>query len=106
GAPSPGNDYGTGLAAAFAATLALYHRERTGQGQQGAAALAYTGTILQSPYLQLYAGKQWDEPASPRARGYTPLQALYRAADGWFYLGASESQLAMLASLDGLAGIA
>ena len=103
--PFPVNDYGTGLSAAFAATLALYHRERTGQGQQGAAALAYTGTILQSPYLQLYEGKQWDEPAGPRARGFAPLQALYRAADGWFYLGASESQLAMLASIDGLAGI-
>jgi crotonobetainyl-CoA:carnitine CoA-transferase CaiB-like acyl-CoA transferase len=103
--PFPVNDYGTGLSAAFAATLALYHRSRTGQGQQGAAALAYTGTILQSPYMQLYEGKEWGEPAGPGARGFGPLQALYRAADGWFYLGASESQLAALASVDGLAGI-
>jgi crotonobetainyl-CoA:carnitine CoA-transferase CaiB-like acyl-CoA transferase len=105
GQPFAVNDYGTGLSSAFAATLALYHRERTGQGQEGAAALAYTGTILQSPYLQLYEGKKWDEPTGPTARGFGPLQALYRAADGWFYLGAHKSQLPVLASVEGLTGI-
>ncbi len=105
GQPFAVNDYGTGLSSAFAATLALYYRERTGQGQQGAAALAYTGTILQSPYLQQYEGKKWDEPAGPAARGFGPLQALYRAADGWFYLGADKGQLAALASIEGLGGI-
>jgi crotonobetainyl-CoA:carnitine CoA-transferase CaiB-like acyl-CoA transferase len=105
GQPFAVNDYGTGLSSAFAATLALYHRERTGQGQQGAAALAYTGTILQSPYLQLYEGKKWDEPAGPAARGFGPLQALYRAADGWFYLGARKSELTTLAGVEGLTGI-
>ena len=99
------NDYGTGLSSAFAATLALYYRERTGQGQQGAAALAYTGTILQSPYLQQYEGKKWDEPAGPAARGFGPLRALYRAADGWFYLGAGKGQLTTLARIAGLGGI-
>ena len=99
------NDYGTGLSAAFAATLALYHRERTGSGQQGTAALAYTSTILQSPYLQLYEGKKWDEPAGPGARGFGPLQGLYRASDGWFFLGASKAQLATLAGVEGLTGI-
>jgi crotonobetainyl-CoA:carnitine CoA-transferase CaiB-like acyl-CoA transferase len=105
GQPFAVNDYGTGLSSAFAATLALFHRERTGQGQQGAAALAYTGTILQSPYLQLYEGKKWDEPKGPAARGFGPLQCLYRASDGWFYLGARKSELAALADVDGLAGI-
>ena len=99
------NDYGTGLSTAFAATMALYHRERTGRGQQGTAALAYTSTILQSPYLQLYEGKKWDEPAGPSARGFGPLQRLYRASDGWFYLGARKSQLAAVAGIEGLAGI-
>lgn len=105
GQPFAVNDYGTGLSSALAATLALYHRERTGQGQQGATALAYTGTILQSPFLQLYEGKKWDEPAGPTARGFGPLQALYQASDGWFYLGASEEQLATLANIEGLEGI-
>jgi crotonobetainyl-CoA:carnitine CoA-transferase CaiB-like acyl-CoA transferase len=105
GQPFAVNDYGTGLSAAFAATLALFHRERSGKGQQGAAALAYTGTILQSPYLQLYEGKKWDEPKGPTARGFGPLQALYRASDGWFFLGAHPTQLAELACVEGLGGI-
>jgi crotonobetainyl-CoA:carnitine CoA-transferase CaiB-like acyl-CoA transferase len=106
GQPFAVNDYGTGLSSAFAAALALFHRERTGQGQQGAAALAYTGTILQSPYLQLYEGKKWDEPRGPQARGFGPLQSLYRASDDWFYLGARKSQHEELARVDGLDGIA
>ena len=105
GQPFAVNDYGTGISSAFAAMLALYYRERTGHGQQGAAALAYTGTILQSPYVQLFEGKHWDEPTGSAARGFGPLQALYRASDGWFYLGARDSQLAPLARVDGLAGI-
>ena len=105
GQPFAVNDYGTGLSSAFAALLALYHRERTGEGQQGMAALAFTGTSLQSPFLHLYEGKQWTEPRGSSARGYGPLQSLYQAKDGWFYLGASEAQRNALAGVQGLAGI-
>ena len=99
------NDYGTGLSAALAAVFALFHRERTGQGQEGEASLAYTGLILQSPYAQLYEGKRWDEPRGPGARGVSPLQRLYEASDGWFFLGGKPSQLADLARVDGLDGV-
>lgn len=102
GQPFAVNDYGTGLTSAFAALLALYHRERTGQGQQASAALAYTGTILQSPYLQLYDGKQWDGPRGRQARGFGPLQSLYQAADGWFFLGAQDLQREAIAGVEGL----
>jgi crotonobetainyl-CoA:carnitine CoA-transferase CaiB-like acyl-CoA transferase len=98
-------DYGTGLSAAFAALLALFERERSGMGQRGEAALAYTGTFLQSPYLIGHAGKQWTEPAGPEARGFGPLQRLYRASDTWIFLGASSGQLALLAAVEGLDGI-
>jgi crotonobetainyl-CoA:carnitine CoA-transferase CaiB-like acyl-CoA transferase len=43
--------------------------------------------------------------ARPASWGVGPLQALYRAADGWFYLGADKSQFTALASIDGLGGI-
>jgi len=99
------NDYGTGLLAAFGAALALYHRARTGQGQQVEAALAYTGTLLQSPYLQSYRGKTWDEPRGQRALGSRPLQRLYRASDEWFFLGVATGELPRLAAVEGLAGI-
>ena len=85
--------------------FALFHRERTGQGQEGEASLAYTGLILQSPYAQLYEGKRWDEPRGPGARGVSPLQRLYEASDGWFFLGGKPSQLADLARVDGLDGV-
>jgi crotonobetainyl-CoA:carnitine CoA-transferase CaiB-like acyl-CoA transferase len=98
------NDYGTGLLAAFGTSLALYHRARTGEGQRVEAALAFTGTLLQSAYLQEYAGKRWDEPRGRQARGFGPLQRLYRASDGWLFLGARADQLGALASVEGLAG--
>ncbi|MCC7368015.1 MAG: CoA transferase [Chloroflexi bacterium] len=98
------NDYGTGLLGAFGAGLALYHRAKTGQGQRVEAALAYTGTLLQSAHLNDYAGKVWDEPRGRAARGTGPLHQMYQAADGWLFLGASEDQVSMLASVDGLAG--
>ena len=99
GQPFAVNDYGTGLSAALGTLFALYHRARTGEGQQTAAALAYTGSLLQSPYLQRYAGKHWDEPQGSEVRGCGPLQSLYRAADGWFALGASETQRRRLAAV-------
>jgi crotonobetainyl-CoA:carnitine CoA-transferase CaiB-like acyl-CoA transferase len=98
------NDYGTGLLAAFGTALALFERARTGHGQRVEAALAFTATLLQSPYLQSYAAKTWDEPRGPTALGWEPLQRLYRAADGWLFLGAREADLPALGRVEGLAG--
>jgi len=98
------NDYGTGLLAAYGTSLALFHRARTGEGQQVEAALAFTGTMLQSAYLQEYAGKRWDEPRGREARGSGPLQRMYRAEDGWLYLGARGNQRAALGQVAGLGG--
>jgi len=105
GQPFAVNDYGTGLLAAFAGGLALFHRERTGQAQQVEVSLAQTGTILQSPFMQDYDGKAWDEPRGVDAKGSRPLHRLYRAADGWFFVGAHDSQLDALSRIGGLEGI-
>ncbi|MFN8526008.1 MAG: CoA transferase [Chloroflexota bacterium] len=96
------NDYGTGLLGAFGAALALYHRDRTGRGQAVEAALAYTATFFQSAYAQLYDGKLWDEPSGRAVRGSRPLHRIYRASDGWLFLGAHPSQSSVLASVPGL----
>lgn len=100
------NDYGTGVLGAYAILLALFHRRRTGVGQQVEAALAYTATLHQSLHLQSFAGNPWDEPRGQRTLGTGPLQRLYRASDGWFFLGARERDLALLARIGGLEGIA
>jgi crotonobetainyl-CoA:carnitine CoA-transferase CaiB-like acyl-CoA transferase len=84
GQPFAVNDYGTGLFGAFAAALGLYARARTGRGQQAEAALAYTATFLQSAALN-------GEPNQPL--GWSPLQRLYQASDGWFFLGATPERL-------------
>jgi crotonobetainyl-CoA:carnitine CoA-transferase CaiB-like acyl-CoA transferase len=96
------NDYGTGIMGGFATALALFHRARTGLGQRGEAALAYTATLHQSLYLHDHEGKSWDEPSGPQALGTGPLHRLYRAADGWFFLGAEARDLPHLRAVPGL----
>jgi crotonobetainyl-CoA:carnitine CoA-transferase CaiB-like acyl-CoA transferase len=104
--PNPINDYGTGFMGAYAVALALLHRQRTGEGQHVDTALAYTAMIHQSPFMQVYAGKRWDEPGGQERLGSGPLHRAYRARDGWFFLGARLSDLPRLVTVDGLASIA
>jgi crotonobetainyl-CoA:carnitine CoA-transferase CaiB-like acyl-CoA transferase len=100
------NDYATGLLGAFALGLALFNRQVTGAGQHVQTSLAAAATLLQSPYLQMYDGKVWDEPSGPEALGWGPLQRLYRASDGWLFLGATDLQRSRLDAVPGLSGIA
>lgn len=87
-APFAVNDYGTGFMGAYGVALALLHRKKTGKGQHVNTALAYTATMLQSLYLQEYAGKKWDEARGLDAIGSGPLNRAYKANDGWFFLAA------------------
>jgi crotonobetainyl-CoA:carnitine CoA-transferase CaiB-like acyl-CoA transferase len=67
-------------------------------------ALAYTAMTLQSPFMQMYDGKQWDEPRGRQTLGSGPLHRAYQANDGWFFIGARASDVSRLASVDGLGG--
>jgi len=103
--PHAVNDYGTGYMGAFAVALALFHRQRTGQGQHVDTSLAYTALTLQSPFMQDYAGKTWDEPRGQDALGEGPLYRAYAASDGWLFLAARHSDLPRLAKIEGLASM-
>ena len=103
--PNTVNDYGTGFMGAYGVALALLHRRRTGEGQLVDASLAYTALTFQSPFMQSYQGKAWDEPQGQDALGSGPLHRAYRARDGWLFLGARESDLPRIAKIDGLEGI-
>jgi len=103
--PNPINDYGTGFMGAYAVALALLHHRRTGEGQHVDTALAYTAMIHQSPFMQIYTGKRWDEPSGQDRLGSGPLHRAYQARDGWFFLGARQEDAPRLAAVDGLAGI-
>jgi crotonobetainyl-CoA:carnitine CoA-transferase CaiB-like acyl-CoA transferase len=67
------NDYGTGLFGAFGVGLALLARRRSAAGQTVGVSLAQTSSW-----------HQWG-PQPARA-----AQALYRAADGWLFIGAAD----------------
>ena len=103
--PSPANDYGTGFMGAYGVALALLHRQRTGEGQHITSSLAYTAMTLQSPFMQSYPEKTWDETRGQDALGDGPLHRCYRAQDGWLFLGARELDLPRIAGVDGLEGI-
>ena len=103
--PNPVNDYGTGFMGAYGVALALLHRQRTGEGQHIDSALAYTAMTLQSPFMQLYEGKEWNETSGQDALGTGPLHRAYQASDGWFFVGAPDTALPGLSGLDGLSGI-
>jgi crotonobetainyl-CoA:carnitine CoA-transferase CaiB-like acyl-CoA transferase len=105
GQPFAINDYCTGLLGAFGLGLGLFHRLRTGEGARVETSLGHAATYLQLPYMQTFEGKTWDEPSGPQAKGWGPLQRLYRAADAWFFLGAKASQLASLAAIPGLEAV-
>jgi crotonobetainyl-CoA:carnitine CoA-transferase CaiB-like acyl-CoA transferase len=94
-------DIGTGTLATFATGLAVYHKLRTGQGQQAQASLAQTATY-QTPYMLRYAGHKADEPRGYAALGTGPLNRFYKASDGWFFLAVPARDAAKLATVEGL----
>ena len=94
------NDYGTGINGAFGVGMALYHRLRTGMGQQIFTALARTASTLQSNMLLGYEGKQWTEPAGQDAVGESSLHRLYEASDGWLFAGARPDQSAEVPAVE------
>ena len=84
--PNPVNDYGTGFMGAYSVALALLHRQRTGEGQHVDSALAYTAMTLQSPFMQMYEGKHWDEPRGQETLGSGPYTAPIRRVTAGFSL--------------------
>jgi crotonobetainyl-CoA:carnitine CoA-transferase CaiB-like acyl-CoA transferase len=57
---------------------------------------------LQSPFMQLYEGKHWDEPRGQDCLGSGALHRAYQARDGWFFLGGRPTDAPRLAAVEGL----
>jgi len=76
-------DYGAGLNAAFAIASALFHRQRTGEGQYIDCAMLDLALVMTGPALAAddYAGEKVPVPAEAGI-------ACYRTKDGWLQLGA------------------
>jgi crotonobetainyl-CoA:carnitine CoA-transferase CaiB-like acyl-CoA transferase len=90
-------DIGTGVLTAFAVGLGLYHRFRTGQGQQVFSSLSQTAMFHQTPFMLDYPGRVWDEPRGWEATGTGPLHRFYQTHDGWFFLGARPTDADVIA---------
>jgi crotonobetainyl-CoA:carnitine CoA-transferase CaiB-like acyl-CoA transferase len=100
-------DFGSGVMAAFAASLGIFHRTRTGAGGRVTASLAQTATYHQAIFTLDYAGRrQQAEPRGPEALGAGPFQRYYQVRDGWIFLGMKPSQLPSLRSVPWLADAA
>ena len=95
-------DIGTGTMATFATGLAVYHKLRTGEGQQAQASLAQTATYQQAPFLMRYDGYVADQPRGYTALGTGPLNRFFQAKDDWFFLAIPEGDAGKLASVEGL----
>ena len=95
-------DIGTGTLTTFATGLAVYHKLRTGEGQQAQASLAQTATYQQAPFMLDYDGYTPDEPRGYTALGTGPLNRFYQASDGWFFLAVKQEDAAKLATVEGL----
>ena len=100
-------DFGTGVMAAFAASLGIFHRTRTGAGGRVRASLAQTATYHQAIFMLDYEGRRHNaEPRGPEALGSGPFQRYYQVRDGWIFLGMKPSQWPSLKSVPWLAAAA
>ncbi|MDE2723255.1 MAG: CoA transferase [Gemmatimonadota bacterium] len=99
-------DYITGYSATYGAVLALLKRRRSGVPDGGdfvTTSLAQGGQLVQAPFMYACeAGCSGDEPAGQDAVGEHALHRLYRARDGWVFLGGLEHEMDKLRCVAGL----
>ena len=99
-------DYITGYSATYGAVLALLKRRRSGVPDGGdfvTTSLAQGGQLVQVPFMYACeAGCSGDEPAGQDAVGEHALHRMYRARDGWVFLGGLEHEMDKLRCVAGL----
>lgn len=90
-------DYITGYSATYGAVLALLKRRRSGVPDGGdfvTTSLAQGGQLVQASFMYACeAGCSGDEPAGQDAVGEHALHRMYRARDGWVFLGGLEQEM-------------
>ena len=102
---SPTNlgDTGNGFLCAIGIVQALYHRARTGQGQEVDTAILNASLLVAA---STWVGADGTEPERPRLDaeqlGFDALNGLYQTADGWVCVAADPSQAAELLAALGI----
>ena len=99
-------DYITGYSATYGAVLALLKRRRSGVLDGGdfvTTSLAQGGQLVQAPFMfACEAGCSGDEPSGQNAVGEHALHRMYRARDGWVFLGGLAHEMDKLRCIAGL----
>ena len=99
-------DYITGYSATYGAVLALLKRRRSGVPDGGdfvTTSLAQGGQLVQAPFMfACEAGGSGDEPSGQDAVGEHALHRMYRARDGWVFLGGLAHEMGKLRCIAGL----
>jgi crotonobetainyl-CoA:carnitine CoA-transferase CaiB-like acyl-CoA transferase len=85
-------DVTTACMSALASVLALYHRERSGEGQRTRDSLVGTATYLGLGELVRYAGRAPTPRGGIDFKGYGPLDRYYPVLDGWIRVQASDDR--------------
>jgi crotonobetainyl-CoA:carnitine CoA-transferase CaiB-like acyl-CoA transferase len=86
-------DTGNGLLTAIAITQALYHRERTGRGQQVGTSIV-NACLLTTSYSWIHADGtpgEWSK-VDKEQYGESPYYRLYQVSDGWVFVAAVTAQ--------------
>jgi crotonobetainyl-CoA:carnitine CoA-transferase CaiB-like acyl-CoA transferase len=79
-------DVSAALGVGTALALALYHKERTGEGQYLETSMLISNAYVASDDFLRYAGKPPRREADRYLRGLHALCRLYRTAAGWLFL--------------------
>lgn len=86
------SDYIAALLNAAAISLALYHRERTGQGQYVETSLMQAGILVNSEAFTRYAGRPKRRLPDKGQHGFHALDRMYRTEDGWLFLAIEDDE--------------
>ena len=87
---TPVCDDTNGMLLAVAVLMALYHRDRTGQGQIIDLSLLKTGAFANSGHFIRYPGMTERPLADKGLNGMSALNRLYQAAEGWILLACKQ----------------
>jgi crotonobetainyl-CoA:carnitine CoA-transferase CaiB-like acyl-CoA transferase len=90
-------DYMTGFLSALGVSHGLVARALGRGGSHVRTSLSMGGQLVQFPFMVDGAGPL-DEPSGQTTMGHGPHQSLYRAADGWIYLGCRSGSIGDVAS--------
>jgi len=76
-------DMTTAAMTVLASLLAIYHRERTGEGQRVWDSLMGTSTLFGLGALTRFEGREPAPRGGPNYKGRDPLDRFYQVSDGW-----------------------